>query len=293
MKSFLNNFLTMKKNILPKNFYSIDYFELLEKIKKQIIQYYNSEGKPMFILGLSGGIDSALVAYLIQYAVGSEKLLTLNLPYFNTDKGIKRARLIASLLGNKHFEIPIKQLVDKNIEILNKYYGKNYKIKRNLLSISEKNRIGNIASRTRVSIIYDFARTYNGRVLGTANKVDLILGYATKWGTPFSFDYGILNDFYKFQIIKFAEILKIPSNIINAKPSTGFYLDQSHEKEIGINLFLLDFLIYYKFEKNLSENEIIKKLGLEKKIFDNIMKMIESNKHKFFHHHEHVKLNFQ
>ena len=236
----LYNSLNIEKHFSSDIFFNLDYSELLKTIKRQIIRYSQKEGEPIFILGLSGGIDSAVVAYLIRYSLGPEKLLTLNLPYFRTDNGINRARMVSSQLGNQHFEISIKELVDQKITLLNSHYHKKYRIKKNSLVVSERNRIGNLASRLRINIFYDFARTYNARVLGTANKVELILGYATKWGTPFSFDYGILNDFYKYHIQKFAEILKVPSKIINAKPSTGFYLDQSHEKEIGVNLFLLE-----------------------------------------------------
>jgi NAD+ synthase len=270
--------------------FSISGEEIVERLKKQIIQYSNQQNNPKYIMGLSGGVDSAVVAYLINYSLGAGNLITLNLPYFNSDPGILRAREVAKSIGNKHIEISIKSLIDNEIDTLNKFQTKEGRIKKKPYSISEKIRLGNLASRIRIGIFYDFARSYNGLVLGTANKVEYLLGYVTKWGTPLSYDYGILNDLYKYQIYKIAKALKVPSNIIKSIPTTGFYLKQTHEHEIGIDLFKLDLIIFLKFEKKLTDQVIINKYGIDKESLAQVMNLHDKNKHKLYGNQQYARI---
>lgn len=93
--------------------------------------------------------------------------------------------------------------------------------------------LGNIASRLRINLIYAIAKEKNALVLGTSNRTEFLQGYATKYGTPISCDFGILDDLYKTDILEIAAAIGVPKEILTRKPTTGFYPGQLHEVELS------------------------------------------------------------
>lgn len=234
-----------------------DYQFLVKDICDQIREYYqtlpvNDDKKPKLIIGLSGGIDSAVVSYLATRAAGAEHVITVNMPAFEGDEGVEKASSVSRILGTKHYTLPIWSIVQAEINNVSKFLP--------IDSESETGRMraGNYASRARVAVLYDIAREVNGNILGTGNRTEFVQGYAAKWGTPISFDFGVLDDLYKADIYEISYILGVPEEIINATPTSGYYKGQSHEVELNATLEEQDVAAYLLFEKRQDVTEIVK-----------------------------------
>jgi len=178
--------------------------------------------------------------------------------------------------------IYIGDLVTAIINTLNKSYPHNIRIDTTDININTKIRIGNIASRLRVNIFYDLSKAIDGLVICTGIKPDFLVGYLAKYGTPFSCDFGFLRDLYKIDIYNIAYRLNIPDSILFTTPSTGYYPEQTHEKEIGIPLFELDAILFLKYEKKLSNKYIYKNFLASYDIIKKVEYMYEKSKHKRF-----------
>ncbi|MEM4755606.1 MAG: NAD(+) synthase [Candidatus Woesearchaeota archaeon] len=264
---------------------NINYAFLIEKLCKQIQDYYKTipkkdDKEPKVVIGLSGGIDSSVATALATKALGKDKVITITMSNGKHDECIKNGTIMQEYLGTEHYTIDISKIIKKKNEILLLQDEKNKKCLEEKITEEEKIRLGNLASRTRISLLYDFAARVNGRILGTANKTELMLGYVAKWGTPMCYDYGVLGNLYKCDIYKIAERLKIPKEIMNAIPSTGYYVGQTHEKELGASLEELDAAVYLLFEKKYSIEQIQKEYMVDPEFLGYVKTLYENSEHK-------------
>lgn len=99
-------------------------------------------------------------------------------------------------------------------------------------------------------------RKLNAKVLGTGNRTEYVQGYAAKWGTPMAFDFGVLDELYKADVYRIAEVLQVPGKIVEQEPSTGYFPGQTHERELGATLKEQDAGAYLLFEKRMTPGEI-------------------------------------
>ncbi|MDI6917814.1 MAG: NAD+ synthase [Thermoplasmatales archaeon] len=232
---------------------------------KSFIRFRVNEAKAKgVVIGLSGGLDSAVTAKLCVEALGKEKVFCLLLPANTTPKEDTGDALeFAKNLGVKHKIIDISGIVKKISLTLN---GKG------------KKEMGNIHARTRMIILYYFANKNNYLVVGSGNKTEILMGYFTKYGDG-ACDIAPLGDLYKTQIREFAEYLKIPEKIISKTPRAGLWKGQTDESELGIKYEILD-QILYGMEKGLENNEIVKSAGVEISEVKRIKNVVSSTKHK-------------
>lgn len=211
----------------------------MEKIKQKIINFIikKAEGKPV-VLGLSGGIDSTVVAYLAAQAIGKEKVFGLIMPSkTNTKEDEKLAILVSNILEIEYDVI--------NIENILASYQQSCDYFKNKLNS------GNLKARIRMSILYGLAGASKSLVLGTGNKSEISIGYFTKHGDA-ACDLLPLGDLYKTQVRELAKYLKVPAAIINREPTAGLWVGQTDEKEMGISYKLLDqILLALSHKKNL------------------------------------------
>jgi NAD+ synthase len=217
----------------------------------------NVGNKPV-ILGLSGGIDSALVAYLAVRALEPKKVHTLIMPSdTNTAQDLRLGKLVAKNLNLKSKIINIKSILDT------------YK---NIIKPKDQKIIGNLKARIRMSLLYTKANELNGVVLGTGNKTELSIGYFTKYGDG-GVDLLPIGNLYKTQVRELAKELKIPQEIIDRPPTAGLWDGQTDEGEVGITYEVLD-QILEAIEKKKSltkfKNDDIKKVKM----------MIKNSRHK-------------
>ncbi|MCK4633417.1 NAD+ synthase [Candidatus Bathyarchaeota archaeon] len=253
---------------LQENLLQIDPKSIEERIIHFIQDYIKKAKAKGLILGLSGGVDSAVGAALSVKAVGSTKVLALYMPeeetYNKTDH--QHVKLIAGKLGLQLKDVDLTRVLDTLYRTIPDYDPRNSRSR------------GNLKARTRMVILYYYANLQKRIVVGSSDKSEAMIGYFTKWGDG-AMDIAPLMDLYKTQVRKLALHLSIPSIIVN-KPSTpGLLLNQTAEQEIGLRYEILD-LILYGLEHFMTTATIAKQLDLPHKTIHAIKKKWLQTEHK-------------
>jgi len=224
------------------------------------------------LLGLSGGLDSSVVAKLVADAAGKEMVLVLIMPVKETSD-TDEAVLLAEEFG---IEYRLIDLGPSFRSLVTSYT--------NSLGISPEKLPplvpGNLSSRLRMATLYFSANLLEGMVMGTSNKTELLTGYFTKYGDGAS-DAMPLGDLYKTQVFKLAQDIGVPRRIIEKPPTAGFYQDQTDEGELGIDYATLD-KILHGFELRLTAREIAAYLGVDEAEVSRIETMVQRAAHKRF-----------
>jgi NAD+ synthase len=194
------------------------------------------------ILGLSGGIDSALVAYLAAEALGPENVYAVIMPYRTSNpESEAHARLVAEDLGINHQVIEITSMVDAYFD---------------LFPDADNMRRGNKMARERMTILYDHSAARNALVLGTSNKTELLLGYGTLHGDMAS-ALNAIGDIYKTQVWQLSEEMGVPREVIEKKPSADLWAGQTDEQELGFTYREVDELLYHMVDLRMSRQELV------------------------------------
>jgi len=256
----------------------LDYENVKEQIVSFIKEQVEESGCKGVVIGLSGGLDSAVVTKLCIAAYG-DKVYTLIMPTTDSfqEKHTDDAYKLATKWNIMIAEINISPFLDM------------YTNKSLLSANNDKLILGNTAARIRMTILYRFANKFNLLVAGTGNKSELMTGYFTKYGDG-GCDMLPIGDLYKTEVKKLAKILNIPKNIINKAPSAGLWENQTDEEELGITYKKLDkFLTIFNYYKgntwlamshDLKIDNEIKKLKLLDKTIDKLILRIRNSQHK-------------
>lgn len=205
-----------------------------EKISEEIENFLREETKYArgVVLGLSGGIDSAIVADLAVGAIGKERVKAQLLPYGGQDSS--DGEKIAKLLGIEYCIINIKPRVDMLVDTIEKEFNKK------LEELDNGNIAhGNLRARERMCCLYTQANLDNLMVLGTTNKSEYEIGYFTKHGDGAA-DLELLQDIYKTEVWGLSKYRNLPKWIIEKAPSAELWEGQTDEKEIGVPYKILD-----------------------------------------------------
>lgn len=242
----------------------------VKKTKDDIVEFVqnkvseaNADG---LVVGLSGGIDSTLAAFLACEAVGKENVFGIVMPSTTTPTEDKlHGTAIAQLLGINYKEIAIDSILNEFLSVT--------QLEEDKLSI------GNLKARIRMSIIYFYANSKNYLVSGTGNKSEILIGYFTKHGDG-ACDIEPIGDLYKTDVYQLAKYLEIPQEIINKPPRAGLWNNQTDEDEIGMTYELLDKILYRNLEKDIDANSIADELDIEVNDVNDIINRVYRNKHK-------------
>ncbi len=257
------------------------YAGLLKTILTQIKIFHKTLPRgSKLVFGLSGGIDSTTVTYLLVRAVGAKNVIVMNLPTQADDEGIDYYKETIKRLKLEHYFFNIGTLT----ETITKEITSLTKTPLDLVGQ------GNVAARLRVNLFYALARIKQGYVIGTSNRTEFVQGYATKYGTPISCDFGIVDELYKTDVRALAKLLGVPQNFLAKTPSTGFYKGQTHEQELGASIEEQDSAAYLLFEKRLPVRQIIKQYGASKEYLNTIVSRYQQCAHKRRLQSNHVSL---
>lgn len=235
-------------------------FDLMLDTVTRFIREYGNERK--FVIGLSGGLDSSVTAWLASMAAGKDSVLGLIMPDSDStpSNDINDARKIADILGINVNLINIDQILDA------------YKTKLN----TDTRSLGNLKARIRMSILYFYANNKNLLVLGTGDKSEIYLGYYTKYGDG-GVDLLPIGDIYKTELREFAYYLGLPENIIKKRSSPRLWQGQLAEDELGVSYEFADRILYRLLEKNDNEKSIINEEGETAK---KVLELYRKSEHK-------------
>jgi NAD+ synthase len=214
--------------------------------RKILAGFINSEitrvGFSKAVVGLSGGIDSALSCVLAAEALGPENVLAVRMPYKSSSpESLDHAQLVIEQFKVQSETIEITGMVDPLID--------------RDPSMS-KVRKGNIMARARMIILYDQSEAFKGLVVGTGNKTEILLGYSTLWGDSAS-ALNPIGDLYKTQVRQLSRAMGIPNVIIDKAPSADLWAGQTDEDELGFTYEDVDKLLYLLVDHRYSPEECI------------------------------------
>jgi NAD+ synthase len=241
-----------------------DYSKISETIEKYLIDKIEKTHANGVILGLSGGIDSAVLAYICKNNL-KEKTIAIIMPdtEITPKSETEDALKMISLTGVDYKLVDINPIV------------KEYSM---YLEPDEKSK-GNLRARVRTNILYYYANLKNYLVLGSSDKSEYNIGYFTKYGDGAS-DITPIISLYKLQVREIAKYLQVPENVISKKSSPHLWKDHEAEDEIGITYEEIDSILYCMFEKKLSIEEIQKITLIEKSKIEKILELNTNSEHK-------------
>lgn len=240
----------------------------LKDIHNELVEFlrenFKKAGFSKAVLGLSGGIDSALVAYLLRDALGKENVLAIMMPYKSSNPdSLNHAKLVIEDLKINSKTIEITDMIDA--------YFKNEKEASSL-------RMGNKMARERMSILFDYSSKENALVVGTSNKTEIYLGYSTQFGDS-ACALNPIGDLYKTNIWDLSRYLKIPNELIEKKPSADLWEGQTDEQEMGLTYKEADQVLYRMLEENKTVEEVLAE-GFNKNLVDNIVRRMNRSEYK-------------
>jgi NAD+ synthase len=217
------------------------------------------------VVGLSGGIDSALVARLAVDAVGASRVVGVLLPdALYSDALREETEAFGTSLGIDVRVVPIGPVVDA--------------IRETVPGTTDRTTLGNVAPRLRMTVLYTIARSVDGLVVGTGNKSELLLGYFTKHGDG-GVDLLPIGDLYKTEVRELAAQLGLPEAVRTRAPTAGLWEGQTDEGELGLPYESID-RILKGLEELREPEEIARVTGLPRAEVDRIVARVAHNRHK-------------
>ncbi len=221
--------------------------EQVKIIESFLAHHIEASGRKGAVLGLSGGLDSALVAKLCVEAIGAKRVLALGLPEGRGGRDLEDARSWAKELDIEFRVIDLAPMVSA--------FDEHLKAKK-----ADRIARGNLRARTRMAVLYWVANTEERVVMGTGNKSELLCGYFTRWGDG-GVDFLPIGDLYKTQIREMARHLGVPKKILDKVPTAGLWPGQTDEGELGLSYDVLD-RILLGIELQMEPEAIAEKAGV-------------------------------
>lgn len=216
------------------------------------------------VVGVSGGIDSALVVALAAEALGPENVLAVLMPYRTSNPdSLAHGLLCVEQLGVQSLTIPVTPQVDP-------YFAQ-------FPEMSNRRR-GNIMARERMKVLYDQSEGYGGLVIGTSNKTEMLLGYSTVYGDSAAAIHPIA-DLYKTQIRQLSAAIGIPPVIIGKPPSADLWPGQTDEDELQLTYEAVDEVLYELVDRRMRPTALIER-GLPAPVIERVVRLVRSAQYK-------------
>lgn len=244
----------------------MDYSEILDELHRFLNKKLEETGAEGYVIGVSGGLDSAVAAKLAVDAVGPENVYGWVMPGDPSDpKNMDDARELCDDLGLNYREISIESTVDDFTESSPIDIGKSAE--------------GNLRARTRMIYEYMDANENNLLVLGAGNKTEIMIGYFTKYGDG-AVDIRPIADLYKTEVKELAAYINLDRKFIQKQPTAGLWEGQTDESELGATYSTIDKIMKNILEKDLSVEEIVEKTGVDMSKVERFKNMYEKSEHK-------------
>jgi NAD+ synthase len=239
--------------------------ELARKILTGFIQTEISRaGFKRAVLGLSGGLDSALTCYLAAEALGADNVLAVRMPYRTSSQdSLDHAQLVIDALGVRALTIPITEMVDP---LINRFPN------------MENRRKGNIMARERMIILFDQSEDFKGLVVGTGNKTEILLGYSTLYGDS-ACAINPIGDLYKTQVRQLSAAMGIPKPLIDKAPSADLWIGQTDEGELGFTYEEVDKVLNLLIDERFTPEECVE-AGFAEEFVRGVLTRVRRNQFK-------------
>lgn len=239
--------------------------ELVEEILVRFVRdEIRAAGFSKGVLGLSGGVDSALVAALAAKALGPAHVTGLIMPHrMSNPQSVKDAGLVAGTLGIRTETVDITGMVDA--------YCEQQKVR-------DQVRRGNVMARARMIALYDYSARDRALVIGTSNKTEIMLGYGTLHGDMAS-ALNPIGDLYKTQVWQLAGALGLPASVVSKKPSADLWSGQTDEGEMGFTYKDVDRLLFFMIDERRNDRELAD-MGFPKAFIDKVQTLVQKNQFK-------------
>ena len=239
-----------------------------EIVRKLLVNFVrdetNNAGFQRGVIGVSGGVDSAVSAFLTAEALGKDHTLGIIMPYRTSNpRSVEDAETVIQKLGIRSETVDISPMVDA--------YCETWKI-------TDQVRRGNVMARMRMIILYDFSAREKALVIGTSNKTEMMVGYGTIYGDT-ACAINPLGDLYKSQVWQLARDLGVPKHIVEKIPTADLWEGQSDEAELGVSYARLDALLYRLVDERRTDEEL-QKLGFEAELLTRVKSLIQKSQFK-------------
>jgi NAD+ synthase len=216
------------------------------------------------VVGLSGGIDSSVATFLAARAMGPENVLAVTMPYKTSSEATRRdSRAVIEQLGVRTVDVPITAAIDA-------YFAG--------FPDAGQLRRANKCARERMTVLYDQSAAFQGLVVGTSNKSELLLGYGTQFGDMAS-AVNPVGDLYKTQLHQLAAWLGVPQPILEKAPTGDLWVGQTDEDELGFGYAEVDRLLVLLVDRRWRRAEVVS-AGFAPEFVDRVASMVRRNHYK-------------
>ena len=238
--------------------------------RKMIVDFIRREitraGFLRGIVGLSGGIDSSLAAFLATEALGADNVLGMIMPYRTSNPASRAdAESVAKRLGIASRVVEITPMVEPYLA---------------QFSDNDARRRGNVMARARMIVLYDQSEEFHALVIGTSNKTEALLGYTTQFGDNAAAIQPIA-DLYKAQVRQLARVVGVPDKIIDKTPSADLWEGQTDEDELGFTYDQADAILYRVVDERRGVDDVIAE-GFDARVVRRIVELMARNQFKRF-----------
>jgi len=233
-------------------------------LEKFLLDESRNAGFTRGVVGLSGGVDSAVTAFLAVGALGRENVRAVMMPYRTSSReSLQDAQCVVDALEMPSETVDITPMVDPCLEAMGAH---------------DRVRAGNIMARERMIVLYDVSARDRALVFGTSNKTEFLLGYGTLFGDMAS-AINPLGDLYKTQVWELAAALGVPRQIVEKKPTADLWSGQTDEGELGFSYRDVDRLLYAMIDERRSDKELAA-MGFEARFLRSVQTMVQRSQFK-------------
>ena len=216
------------------------------------------------VVGLSGGVDSSVVTYLAVQALGAENVLAVTMPYKTSSAETRRdSQTVIDALGVQTCNISIAEQIDA-------YFARQ--------PGASQLRLANKCARERMTVLYDQSAAFEGLVLGTSNKSELLLGYGTQYGDMAS-AINPIGDLYKTQLRALAVHLGVPDAILSKQPTGDLWVGQTDEGELGFSYAEVDRLLFLMVDRRWQAAQLVA-AGFDEAFVERVVRLVRRNHYK-------------